>query len=70
MKNKKWNDIANLSLGFLFISLGVSVLISGKIKSMTLGDERIIPAAAALGIGGWILISYTLRILKSHRRKK
>lgn len=70
MKNKKWNDIANFSLGILFITLGVSVLVSGKIKGMTLGDERVIPAAAALAVGGWILISYILKFLKKHRLKK
>lgn len=69
MRNKKWNDVANFSLGVLFIFMGVSVLITGEIKGMTLGDERIIPATAALTAGLWISIFYALKAIKKLKKK-
>lgn len=67
MKNRKWSDIANFSLGVLFVFLGINVLVTGKIKGMTLGDERIIPATVVLAAGGWILIFYAIKFFKNHK---
>lgn len=67
MKNKKWNDVVNFSIGILFITMGVGVLLTGKVKGMTLGDERIIPAIVVLAVGAWILIFYALKFFKNHR---
>lgn len=61
MKNNKRNGRENLCLGILLMVLGVSVLISGEIKGMTLGNERVIPGGLALVVGGWVLSSYIFK---------
>ena len=67
MKKKYQSKILNLSLGIAILFFGIYVATTGNIKNMQLGSERIIPAAAAIILGIWIVFYYVKELILSKK---
>ncbi len=64
MKEKFRNNAFNILLSTTLVAFGIYVLLTGEIKNMQLGSERVIPASIMILFGIWWLIISGVRIVK------